>query len=71
MCRLRPVGGGDHAGRPTVRTPHPTLALAGDGIRIDLPVALMEQYIPVRLTMRLNLQPQRSSPTLTETSYRL
>jgi carotenoid phi-ring synthase / carotenoid chi-ring synthase len=34
---------GDHAMRPTVATPHPGLALAGDGIRIDLPVALMER----------------------------
>ena len=34
---------GDHAGRPTVATPHPAVALAGDGIRIDLPVALMER----------------------------
>ncbi len=29
--------------RPTVATPHPGLVLAGDGIRIDLPVALMER----------------------------
>jgi carotenoid phi-ring synthase / carotenoid chi-ring synthase len=34
---------GDHAGRPTVATPHPAVKLAGDGIRIDLPVALMER----------------------------
>src|SRR5262249_51762468 len=34
---------GDHASRPTVATPHPAVALAGDGIRIDLPVALMER----------------------------
>jgi len=34
---------GDHAGRPGVDGPHPALALAGDGIRIDLPVALMER----------------------------
>lgn len=34
---------GDHARRPGVGTPHPGLALAGDGIRIDLPVALMER----------------------------
>ena len=34
---------GDHRNRPTVTTPHPALALAGDGIRIDLPVALMER----------------------------
>lgn len=34
---------GDFARRPTVATPHPGLALAGDGIRIDLPVALMER----------------------------
>ena len=34
---------GDHARRPEVATPHPGLALAGDGIRIDLPVALMER----------------------------
>ena len=36
-------GPGDFAHRPTVVTPHPGLALAGDGIRIDLPVALMER----------------------------
>jgi isorenieratene synthase len=34
---------GDHAGRPGVITPDPGLMLAGDGIRIDLPVALMER----------------------------
>jgi len=34
---------GSHAGRPTVETPVPGLMLAGDGIRIDLPVALMER----------------------------
>jgi carotenoid phi-ring synthase / carotenoid chi-ring synthase len=34
---------GDHAARPTVTTPHPDIMLAGDGIRIDLPVALMER----------------------------
>ena len=34
---------GDHAGRPGVVTPHRCLMLAGDGIRIDLPVALMER----------------------------
>jgi isorenieratene synthase len=34
---------GDHARRPGIATPHPALALAGDGIRIDLPVALMER----------------------------
>ncbi|MGF0319605.1 FAD-dependent oxidoreductase [Nocardia fluminea] len=36
-------GVGDHANRPLVRTPHDKLLLAGDGIRIDLPVALMER----------------------------
>ena len=34
---------GDFAERPGVSTPHPALMLAGDGIRIDLPVALMER----------------------------
>jgi isorenieratene synthase len=34
---------GDFADRPGVDTPHDGLALAGDGIRIDLPVALMER----------------------------
>ena len=34
---------GDFARRPCVVTPHPGLMLAGDGIRIDLPVALMER----------------------------
>ncbi|MGV9408813.1 FAD-dependent oxidoreductase [Nocardia sp. NPDC003693] len=34
---------GDFADRPGVTTPHPRLMLAGDGIRADLPVALMER----------------------------
>jgi carotenoid phi-ring synthase / carotenoid chi-ring synthase len=34
---------GTHQRRPTVATTHPRLVLAGDGIRIDLPVALMER----------------------------
>jgi len=34
---------GDFADRPTVGTPADGLVLAGDGIRIDLPVALMER----------------------------
>jgi carotenoid phi-ring synthase / carotenoid chi-ring synthase len=34
---------GTHAHRPGVITPQPGLLLAGDGIRIDLPVALMER----------------------------
>jgi isorenieratene synthase len=34
---------GDFAGRPGVVTPHEDVVLAGDGIRIDLPVALMER----------------------------
>jgi isorenieratene synthase len=34
---------GDFSQRPTVATPHAGLALAGDGIRVDLPVALMER----------------------------
>jgi isorenieratene synthase len=34
---------GDFATRPKVRTPFDGLVLAGDGIRIDLPVALMER----------------------------
>lgn len=34
---------GDFAARPGVDTPHDGLVLAGDGIRIDLPVALMER----------------------------
>jgi len=36
-------GVGDHAHRPPVRTPHDQLVLAGDGVRIDVPVALMER----------------------------
>ena len=36
-------GVGDFARRPKVLTPVPGLVLAGDGIRIDLPVALMER----------------------------
>ena len=34
---------GDFAQRPTVQTPDQNVVLAGDGIRIDLPVALMER----------------------------
>ncbi len=34
---------GSHAHRPGVVTPVPGLLLAGDGVRIDLPVALMER----------------------------
>ncbi|MFM9034855.1 MAG: FAD-dependent oxidoreductase [Mycobacterium sp.] len=34
---------GSFAERPTIDTPVPGLVLAGDGIRIDLPVALMER----------------------------
>jgi carotenoid phi-ring synthase / carotenoid chi-ring synthase len=34
---------GEHVRRPGVATPEPWLVLAGDGIRIDLPVALMER----------------------------
>ncbi|WP_435831370.1 FAD-dependent oxidoreductase [Nocardia aurea] len=36
-------GPGDFARRPGIATPHPRLMLAGDGIRVDLPVALMER----------------------------
>jgi isorenieratene synthase len=36
-------GVGDFAHRPRVRTPFGGLVLAGDGVRIDLPVALMER----------------------------
>ncbi|MBF6301380.1 FAD-dependent oxidoreductase [Nocardia amamiensis] len=34
---------GDFAHRPGIHTPDPGLVLAGDGIRVDLPVALMER----------------------------
>ncbi|MGO9154724.1 FAD-dependent oxidoreductase [Mycobacterium sp.] len=34
---------GTYTRRPTVVTPQPGLVLAGDGIRVDLPVALMER----------------------------
>ncbi len=34
---------GDFADRPGVATPHDGVVLAGDGIRIDMPVALMER----------------------------
>jgi len=40
-CPLFGIGG--HRDRPTVTTPHPTLMLAGDLVRTDLPVALMER----------------------------
>ncbi|MEU6061948.1 FAD-dependent oxidoreductase [Streptomyces sp. NPDC047097] len=40
-CPVFPVGG--HPRRPGVRTPHPGVVLAGDLVRTDLPVALMER----------------------------
>jgi isorenieratene synthase len=40
-CPLFPVGA--FARRPAVVTPEAGLVLAGDGIRVDLPVALMER----------------------------
>ncbi|MEU1193456.1 FAD-dependent oxidoreductase [Streptomyces sp. NPDC005859] len=40
-CPLFPVGG--HADRPTVRTADPALVVAGDLVRTELPVALMER----------------------------
>ncbi|MFH8370178.1 FAD-dependent oxidoreductase [Streptomyces sp. NPDC018031] len=40
-CPLFPLGG--HTRRPPVRTPHPRVMLAGDLVRTDLPVALMER----------------------------
>ncbi|GAA1013490.1 FAD-dependent oxidoreductase [Streptomyces thermogriseus] len=40
-CPLFPVGG--HRARPPVRTADPHLVLAGDLVRTDLPVALMER----------------------------
>ncbi|WP_304451516.1 FAD-dependent oxidoreductase [Nocardiopsis sp. YSL2] len=40
-CPLFPPGG--HGDRCTVGTPDPLLAMAGDHVRVDLPVALMER----------------------------
>ncbi|WEH32202.1 FAD-dependent oxidoreductase [Streptomyces sp. AM 4-1-1] len=40
-CPLFPVGG--YADRPTVRTPDPWVTVAGDLVRTELPVALMER----------------------------
>ncbi|MEU5162489.1 NAD(P)/FAD-dependent oxidoreductase [Streptomyces sp. NPDC020875] len=40
-CPFFPVG--SHARRPPVTTPHPGIVLAGDAIRCELPVALMER----------------------------
>ncbi|WP_255306292.1 FAD-dependent oxidoreductase [Streptomyces sp. Wb2n-11] len=40
-CPLFPVGG--YRGRPTVRTPDPSVMVAGDLVRTGLPVALMER----------------------------
>ncbi|QKW05034.1 FAD-dependent oxidoreductase [Streptomyces sp. NA04227] len=40
-CPLFPVGGYDR--RPSVRTPHPRVMVAGDLVRTGLPVALMER----------------------------
>lgn len=40
-CPLFPVGG--YRDRPTVRTPDPMLMVAGDLVRTNLPVALMER----------------------------
>src|SRR5699024_6237746 len=41
--RLPPVPRGGYADRPTVRTPHSGLVVAGDLVRTGLPVALMER----------------------------
>ncbi|MFC3519403.1 FAD-dependent oxidoreductase [Streptomonospora nanhaiensis] len=40
-CPLFPPGG--FAERAAVRTPHPGIVVAGDHVRVDLPVALMER----------------------------
>lgn len=40
-CPMFPVGG--YARRPSVRTPLPRVMVAGDTVRCDLPVALMER----------------------------
>ncbi|HEY9439123.1 MAG TPA: FAD-dependent oxidoreductase [Streptomyces sp.] len=40
-CPMFPVGG--YARRPSVRTPHPRVMVAGDMVRTGLPVALMER----------------------------
>ncbi|WP_339135059.1 FAD-dependent oxidoreductase [Streptomyces sp. f51] len=40
-CPLFPVGG--YTDRPTIRTSHPGLVIAGDLVRTELPVALMER----------------------------
>ncbi len=40
-CPVFPVGGWPR--RPGVTTPHPAVVLAGDLVRTDLPVALMER----------------------------
>lgn len=40
-CALMSTGPWDE--RPTVHTPHPSLVLAGDWVRCDLPIALMER----------------------------
>lgn len=42
-CPLFAVG--SFAGRPPVRTPDPGVVLAGDCVRVDLPVALMERAV--------------------------
>lgn len=36
---------GSHAARPTTQTPHPNLFLAGDWVKSDLPIALMEAAV--------------------------
>jgi carotenoid phi-ring synthase / carotenoid chi-ring synthase len=46
---------GTHSHRPAVTTPVPGLLLAGDGIRIDLPVALMERAATTGWTAANNL----------------
>ncbi len=46
------LGPGDFANRPTVATTQQGLVLAGDGIRIDLPVALMERARDHRASSR-------------------
>ncbi|NMN94705.1 FAD-dependent oxidoreductase [Antrihabitans stalactiti] len=55
-CPLFSVG--SHAERPTVTTPHPRLMLAGDSVRIDLPVALMERAATTGMQAANNLLAQ-------------
>ena len=61
---------GTYARRPTVVTPQPGLVLAGDGIRIDLPVALMERAATTGFSAANHLLESWGSPATSCAPFR-